>query len=265
MSTTYAPVPPPASVREPVPVLPALPPSIPFSRLLRVEWRKSIDTRAARWLLLVIGLVSAGLMAIPIVQAEDNDQTLSGYLTNAAYGVAILLPIVAILTLTTEWSQRTVLSTFTAEPRRGRVLGAKLVAGMILALLGSAWAYAIAFAGLAVSGALGRDVSWTTDAGSVVGVTCFVTISVAIAMGFAALIQNTPAAIVAYFVLPTVVSMIALALKDVRNWFDSEITLEWILESSYRGNLGPILTTLALWVALPLAAGAARTIRREVK
>ena len=261
MTTTHAPVPAPDRA-----ALPALPSSIPLRRLLRVEWRKSIDTRAARWLLLVVGGVSVGLMLIPILRPEDNEQTLSAYLTNAAYGVAILLPIVSVLTLTTEWSQRTVLSTFTSEPRRGRVLGAKLVAGMILALLGSALAYALAFAGLAVSGAaLGRDVSWTMDAGHVVGVTLFVTISVAMAMGFAALIQNTPAAIVAYFVLPTVVSMIGLALKDVRNWFDSEITLEWVLEGSWSGNLGPILATLALWVALPLAAGAVRTIRREVK
>jgi ABC-2 type transport system permease protein len=51
----------------------------------------------------------------------------------------------------------------------------------------------------------------------------------------------------------------------VRNWFDSEITLEWVLESSWSGHLGPILTTLALWVALPLAAGAVRTLRRDVK
>lgn len=260
MTTTYAPV--PAPPRE---ALPALPSSIPFSRLLRVEWRKSIDTRAARWLLLVVGLVSVGLMAIPILRPEDNDQNLSGYLTNAAYGVAILLPIVSILTLTTEWSQRTVLSTFTSEPRRGRVLGAKLGAGMILALLGSALAYALACAGLAVSGALGRDVSWAMDAGPVVGVTLFVAIGVAMAMGFGALIQNTPGAIVAYFVLPAVVSTIGLALKDVRNWFDADVTFDWILTGSWTGNLGPILTTLALWVALPLAAGAVRTNRREVK
>lgn len=261
MTTTYVPV--PVLPRE---VSPAVPPSIPFSRLLRVEWRKSVDTRAARWLLLVVGLVSVGLMLIPILRPEDNEQTLSAYLTNAAYGVAILLPIVSILTLTTEWSQRTVLSTFTSEPRRGRVLGAKLGAGMILALLGSALAYALAFAGLAVSEtALGRDVSWTMDAGPVVGVTLFVAISVAVAMGFGALIQNTPGAIVGYFVLPAVVSTIGLALKDVRNWFDSDVTFDWILTGSWTGNLGPILTTLALWVALPLAAGAVRTIRREVK
>jgi hypothetical protein len=258
-ATTFAPRPSPDMATRPMPS------PIPLRRLLKVEWRKSIDTRAARWLLLVVGLVSVGLMAIPILRPEDNDQTLSAYLTNAAYGVAILLPIVSILTLTTEWSQRTVLSTFTAEPRRGRVLGAKLGAGMILALLGSALAYALAFAGLAVSGALGREVSWAMDAGQVVGVTLFVAISVAVAMGFAALIQNTPAAIVAYFVLPAVISTIGLALKDVRDWFDSDITFDWILTGSWNGNLGPIVSTTLLWVALPLAAGAVRTIRREVK
>jgi ABC-2 type transport system permease protein len=263
MSTTYAPVP----STEPAThlALPALPPAIPFSRLLRVEWRKSIDTRAARWLLLVVGLLSIGLMLIPILNPSGNDQDLSGYLSIAALGVSLLLPVVSILTLTSEWNQRTVLSTFTAEPRRGRVLGAKVGAGVILALLGSVLAYALAFAGLAVSGALGRDVSWTQHPGHILGVTLFLLLNVAMAMGFGALIQNTPAAIVAYFAVPTVISMIGLAVKGARDWFDSSITFTWILEGSWTGHLGPIATTTALWVALPLAAGAVRTIRREVK
>jgi hypothetical protein len=260
-ATTFAPSPPPATDR----AARSMPAPIPFPRLLKVEWRKSVDTRAARWLLLVVGLLSVGLMLIPILRPGDNDQDLSGYLSVASFGVAMLLPIVSILTLTTEWNQRTVLSTFTAEPRRGRVLGAKVGAGAILALLGAALAYVLAVAGLAISGALGRDVSWTMHPGHVLGVTLFLLLNVAMAMGFGALIQNTPAAVVAYFAVPTVVSMIGLAAKGARDWFDSSITFGWILDGSWAGHLGAILATVLLWVALPLAAGAVRTVRREVK
>lgn len=265
MTTTYAPVPSPATAAQGAAPLPALPASIPFSRLLKVEWRKSVDTRAARWLLLVVGLLSVGLMLIPILNPGDNDQDLSGYLTMASFGVALLLPVVSILTLTTEWNQRTVLSTFTAEPRRGRVLGAKVGAGVILALLGSVLAYALAVGGLAISGALGRDVSWAMHPGHILGVTLFLLLNVAMAMGFGALIQNTPAAVVTYFALPAVIATVGLAVKGLRDWFDTSITFTWILEGSWAGQVGQILSTVVLWVALPLAAGAVRTIRREVK
>ena len=41
---------------------------------------------------------------------------------------SVLLPIVPILLMTSEWSQRTALSTFALVPVRERVIGAKLLA-----------------------------------------------------------------------------------------------------------------------------------------
>jgi ABC-2 type transport system permease protein len=97
---------------------------IPFRRLLRVEWGKATDTRAARWLLVLVALSTMGLMLRPLL-AAGTEQSLSNYVYFAGVGLAILLPVVAILTLTSEWSQRTVLTTFTQEPRRIRVVLAK--------------------------------------------------------------------------------------------------------------------------------------------
>jgi len=224
-----------------------------------------VDTRAARWLLLVVGLLSTGLMLIPLLNTTGNAQDLSHYLSMAATGVAMLLPVVAILTLTTEWTQRTVLATFTAEPRRARVLGAKIGAGIILAAAGAVLAYALAAAALAISATAGRTVSWTMHPAAIAGVAVFLLLNIAMAMGFAALIQNTPAAIVAYFAVPVVIAAIGLAMKSLRDWVDSSTTFNWVLEGNWSGHTAQILTTTALWVALPLAAGAVRTIRREVK
>ena len=39
---------------------PSAPGPIPFSRLVRVEWAKATDTRAARWLLALVALSTAG-------------------------------------------------------------------------------------------------------------------------------------------------------------------------------------------------------------
>jgi ABC-2 type transport system permease protein len=257
-ATTFAPTP-------TAPIAVELPPSIPFSSLLRIEWRKSVDTRAAKWLLLITGLLSVGIMAIPLIRTNDIDQSVGGYLTMAAFGAAMLLPIVSILTLTTEWTQRTVLATFTAEPRRGRVLGAKVGAATILALAGTVLAYVLTLGALALSSALGRDVSWTLQVNHIIGVAVFMLLNVGMAVAFGALIQNTAAAIVAYFALPTVVAMLGLLVKSAKDWFDSSTTFNWVLEGDWAGHTGQVLTTTAIWVAIPLAAGVVRTIRREVK
>ncbi len=256
-AATFAPTAPPEAQ-----VLPA---SIPFAKLLRIEWRKSVDTRSARWLLILTAVLSVGIMAIPILRPNDIDQTVGGYLTMAAFGASLLLPVVSILTLTTEWSQRTVLATFTAEPRRGRVLAAKVGAATLLALAGTLLAYAVAAGALAISDAMGRDVSWTLQWNHIAGLALFMILSVGMAVAFGALIQNTPAAIVAYFALPGVVAAIGLAMKDLKDWFDSATTFNWVLEGDWAGHTGMVLSTVAIWVVLPLAAGAVRTIRREVK
>ena len=121
---------------------------ISFSQLLRVEWGKATDTRAARWLMLTVALTTTGLMLAPLLAKNSIDQTQTSYLSYAAFGLTILLPVVSILTLTSEWSLRTVLVTFTQEPRRVRVIKAKVCVSLILAALGSA------FAGLITSAAV---------------------------------------------------------------------------------------------------------------
>ena len=48
---------------------------------------------------------------------------------------SFLLPILAIMLVTSEWSQRTALVTFTLEPRRSRVVLAKLVVAQLFTVL----------------------------------------------------------------------------------------------------------------------------------
>ena len=123
--------------------------AIPFSRLVRVEWGKATDTRAARWLLALVAASTIGLMLAPLLAPASIDQTYTSYLGFAAIGLTILLPVVSILTLTSEWSQRTVLTTFTQEPRRTRVINAKVTVSLLLA------AGAAVFGGLVTAAGLG--------------------------------------------------------------------------------------------------------------
>jgi hypothetical protein len=237
--------------------------SIPFTRSLRVEWRKSLDTRAARWLLAAVVVVAAIAAVVPIVTPDRSAQDLPSYLAIMAIGVTLLLPVISILTLTSEWSQRTVLTTYTQDPRRGRVLAAKLVAGLGLATIGGLAGVVLASAGLHVSDALGRNVSWNIDPRELIGYALFVVLSILMGMAFGALLHNTAAAIAAFFALPAIITLVAVPLASIRDWVDTATTFEWILHGEWSQHTAQILTSLAIWIILPLLAGLSRTMRRD--
>jgi hypothetical protein len=241
------------------------PSPIPFHRLLRVECRKSIDTRSARWLLAAVALVTIAAVAIPTALPDEMDQRWRTYLTFAGLGLVVLLPAVSILGLTTEWTQRTVLTTLTQEPRRGRVLAAKILGGLRLGLTGAAYVALTSAGGLAVSSALGRTVTWDLDASHAAGVTLFVLLNSLMGMAFGALLHNTAAAIVLFYALPTGWSLLAIgALDRAREWLDTMQTFGWVLAADWDGHVPQILTSTAVWVLAPLAVGLIRTLHREV-
>jgi hypothetical protein len=239
--------------------------TVPFLRLLRIEWRKSTDTRAARWMLVAIAVLVAGATAVPLLLPAQFEQAWTGYLAPAALVLALLLPVVSILTLTSEWGQRSVLVTFTQEPRRVRVVAAKLISGIVLSLLGSAYALAAVAGALALSDGLGRQVTWHLPWRYVVGFLTFVLLNSLLGMAFGALLLNTPAAIVLFFVLPTVWTLLSYGwLEKAGKWLDTAQTFRYVLEADWRGHGGPILVSIGFWIVLPLALGALRTVRREV-
>jgi ABC-2 type transport system permease protein len=241
------------------------PDTVPFTRLLRIEWRKSGDTRAARWMLAVIALLTAGATAVPLLLPRQFEQAWPAYLAPAGLVLALLLPVVSILTLTSEWGQRSVLVTFTQEPRRVRVVAAKVLSGTGLSLLGSAYAVAVTAAALGLSDALGRQVTWHLPARYLAGFVVFVLLNSLMGMAFGALLLNTPAAIVLFFVLPTAWSLLSYGwLKQVGEWLDTAQTFNYVLQADWHGHTGPILVSIGFWIAMPLGLGAIRTVRREV-
>lgn len=108
---------------------------VPFARLTRAEPRKQVDTSAGLWLILTIVLVTA-LVMVPVVWLSDPaDLTFQLLAQTAVLPQMLLLPVVGIMAATSEWSQRTGLVTFALEPRRGRVILAKLLSAIGLGLL----------------------------------------------------------------------------------------------------------------------------------
>ena len=238
---------------------------IPFRRLLRVEWGKATDTRAARWLLALTGLLTVGIMLAPMLAPSSIEQTHSSYLGFAAGGLGILLPVVSILTLTSEWSQRTVLTTFTQEPRRVRVIGAKITVSMLLSGIAALFGAVVTAGAVGVVAASGRAVEANLNGGVVIGYVLLVVLNVFMGVALGALLHNSAAAIVASFALPTAFAMLGRASKPIAEWLDVSTSFNsWLLKGEWSGHTPQILVGIMLWVVLPLAVGVVRTVRREI-
>ena len=121
--------------------------AVPFARLVKVELRKSYDTRAGRWLLGVTSTLAAAFMvlALIVVLAQDGKIKLNDFVGIANFISGFLLPVLGIMLVTSEWTQRTAMVTFTLEAKRGRVVAAKLAAGILLAVIVSLIATVAAF------------------------------------------------------------------------------------------------------------------------
>jgi ABC-2 type transport system permease protein len=237
---------------------------IPFSRLVRVEWGKATDTRAARWLLALVALSTAGVMLAPVLAPTSFDQTYASYLRVAAIGVTILLPVVAILMFTGEWSQRSVMTTFTQEPRRIRVLNAKLAVSMVLGGGGAVFGGAVTAAGLGLAAASGRALEANLTVGGITGYLLFVLLNVLAGVALGALLQSSATAIAASYALPVAFVLLGTASTLVSDWIDMNTTWNWVLENDWAGHVPQISFSIVFWVAVPLAAGVVRTIRRDV-
>ena len=237
---------------------------IPFSRLVRVEWAKATETRAARWLLAAVAATTAGLMLVPILSHSSSHQTYVGYLRYAATGLSLLLPVVAILTLTSEWTQRTVLTTFTQEPRRMRVVTAKITVSVLLGAAAAVFGGLVTAAGLSVAAASGRTVDANLDAALVLAYLLYVLLNVMTGVALGALVHHSAVAIVLSFVLPIGFGLLGQTSQAVADWLDYTTAFARLLSGEWSGHTTQILVAVTLWIAAPLAVGLVRTVRREI-
>jgi ABC-2 type transport system permease protein len=80
-----------------------------------------------------------------------------------------------------------------------------------------------------------------------------------------ALLHDCSVAIVLFFALPTAFALLGYAVQPVADWLDTSTTFNWLLQGQWSRHTPQILASAIVWVAIPLAAGIVRTVRREIK
>lgn len=238
-----------------------------LARLTEIELRKMTDTRAGFWLLLGIGVLTIGVVIAVCIFGNSHDRTLLALTSAATAPAFILLPIVGILLVTSEWSQRTAMVTFALVPRRPRVIVAKLAASIALSLVMLVICLLVGLAATAVAGSGVAD-TWSLPVGMILQFAFALATAMAIGIGFGGVLLSSAPAIVVYFALPIAWSALGTipALEGVGRWLDMSRSLDpltdHLLSATEWAHAG---TTLALWLALPLAAGVWRIAHAEVR
>ena len=233
--------------------------------LVAVELRKMVNTRAGFWLQVAIVALTVLAVVVRVVAADAADHTFAAILDVAIRPAAILLPIAGVLLITSEWSQRTGMITFALVPVRSRVVGAKLIAGLILAVGMLALSVAVAAAGALVASA-GVEGTWA-DAAPLIGQSAvYLTTGMIVGVAFGMVVLASTPAITALFALPiawTVVASLSF-FAGVAPWLDTRLALDRLPAEVFTGTQWAHAgTALALWMLLPLALGIARITKRE--
>ncbi|EHN10017.1 hypothetical protein PAI11_31780 [Patulibacter medicamentivorans] len=241
-----------------------------LARLTKVELRKAADTRAGRWLLISAVLIAAVVAVARALSGDVADRTFAGSLELTMLPLGILLPVIGILLVTSEWSQRTALTTFSLVPHRDRVAGSKILAALVLGLAAAVISVAMAAVGNIVGiVATEADGSWSMSASTLGQALLGQELNLLMGVGFGLLLMSPALAIVVFFALPTVFTILGSMISSLEKtfeWIDPNSAFDPLTDGSMHGDdWAKLLVCSLLWVGLPLAAGLWRLMRREVK
>ncbi len=246
----------------------------PMSRLTGVELQKMFDTRSGFWLMASIVITAVLATGTVILFAPDDELTYSTFATAIGFPMAIILPMIAILSVTSEWSQRSGLTTFTLVPQRSRVVWAKANSAVAVGVVSMLIAFVVGALGNVVGTAItGTDQVWDASVSDMLYIVLGNVLGLLVGFMLGVLIRNSPGAIVAYFIyslmLPSLASLLATSQEwfaNVQPWVDFNYAQSALFNGDLTGEQwAHIAVAGSMWLLAPLAVGVALVLRSEVK
>lgn len=156
------------------------------------------------------------------------------------------------------------------EPRRSRVVAAKLVATMVMCAAAVVVALGLAaLANVIGAAAFGGDGGWAFGAEGTRDIFVNQLVSMLQGLAFGMAIMNSAGAIVAYFGSITAWGILTNTMEwfaDIGVWVDLNTTSVPLFTHEMDGDAWARLgVSVSIWVLLPLLLGLVRLLRREVK
>jgi ABC-2 type transport system permease protein len=196
--------------------------------LLRAEWRK-VTTVKLGWGMLLGALALAALGVVAQIASNGvrgnvalplNDAATQRSVAASASSAYLFSVVVGIILITTEYRHFTSRPTFLIEPRRGRVIVAKLIVAALVGVI-----YGIACAALTAAimgpwlGAMGITVGWISNGVllSMLGDIVVIAIFAVVGVGLGVLVRNQIAAVIGALVYLFVLEPLVDIIPVVKN------------------------------------------------
>ena len=245
-----------------------IPAQVRFGNLVKAESRKYVNTRAALVLSILMAAVLAAVTIGAIAAYPDLTKVATG--TNLQFlplaMTSALTAIIVILPVTSEWTQRGVLTTFVVEPRRERVIAAKALVALGVVL--TVWlAIQLSWAVFNAAGAAahGLEASWEFHWTRWLGGIEVLLLNAAVAFALALLLRNTALTITVFVAAPVTVgalSQFGELLEKITAWLRSPgASLQTILSTQTGGQTpdatlwGQFTVGIIIWIVVPLIIG----------
>ena len=247
---------------------------IPLTRLVSVELRKMFDTRSGFWLMASVVITSVLATAALIAFGRDNQLTYDNFAAAIGAPMTVILPMIGILAVTSEWSQRSGLTTFTLVPHRGRVLGAKFLAAVSVGVVAMFVALVVGALGTLIGSAIaGIDPVWNVSAAHFALIVLGSVLGMLFGFMLGLVIRSSAGAIVTYFVytlvLPPLLGLLAANQQwfaTLQPWVDYNVAQRPLFDGTVSSQQWQHLATAgALWFLLPMTVGLIVVRRAEVK
>lgn len=239
-----------APAHSPAPVPDPVSGRLTFDGVLRGEWIKLLSLRSIRWSILAMLLLSwmgAGLLSFAMDSGEFlTPEALPSLLVQAAtFGsmfTVLIMGVLGVLSITSEYASGMILSSLTAVPRRTPLLLAKALSvaalGFLVGVLSSFGGGLIA---ASIYGAGGfAALLESTVLVSLLGNALYLTLAALLALGVGALLRSSAGAISTIVTLFFVMTIV-LQVMMMTGWEWLPVVADWM-----PANLGNTLSTVAM-------------------
>lgn len=159
--------------------------------------------------------------------ARDDELTYNSIASGIGIAMTVVLPIIAMSSVTSEWRQRSGLTTFALVPNRGRVISAEAISSVGVAVVSIPLAFGIGVLGNVVGTAIsGIDPVWDLAITNLLTIVLANVLGMAVGFMLGVVVRSSAGAIVAYFVdsfLLSTLSLLAASqdwVRDLQPWVD---------------------------------------------
>jgi hypothetical protein len=233
-----------------------------------------LDTRSGSWLMASIGVLTVLATAAVIWFAADDELTYRTFMSAVTIPLTVVLPVIAILSVTGEWSQRTGLTTFALVPRRGRVIAAKAIACIAVAVVTIPLASGFGALGNVAGASIARvEPVWNVTVLNLTTIALATVLSMLFGFMLGVLFRNPVGALVAYFLYQFLLPTLSLILAGSQPWFhrlQPWIDFDFAQSALFNAAMASeawihLAVTGAAWLALPMIIGLIRLAKVDIK